>query len=146
MLSNTCKYGLRAVVYIALNEDQNKKIGLKKISDELNLPTPFLGKILQLLAKKKILISTKGPHGGFILGKHASEIFLIDIIEAIDSLDFFNSCLIGLSTCSKDPKNSPCPLHDRYGIIRDQLYDLFKSESLAQVVSHIRVSGGLINL
>ena len=46
MLSNTCKYAIRAVIYIALNGENNRKIGIKEISKELDLPTAFLGKIL----------------------------------------------------------------------------------------------------
>jgi len=69
MLSNTCKYGIRAVIYLALHNAEEKKIGIKEISSELNIPTPFLGKILQMLAKNKMLISTKGPNGGFGLDR-----------------------------------------------------------------------------
>ena len=65
MLSNSCKYGIRAVIYLAKNPVDNGKIGIKRISEDLGLPTPFLAKILQLLAKHKILTSSKGPHGGF---------------------------------------------------------------------------------
>lgn len=146
MLSNTCKYGIRSVLYIALNQEEKGKIGIKKISEELKIPTPFLGKILQLLAKKKILKSTKGPHGGFTLSKKPEEIFLIEIIEAIDGLDFFNTCLIGLNSCTQNPDISPCPLHERYGKIRDQLFLLFKSENIAQLIDEIKTSGGTINL
>lgn len=59
MLSSTCKYGIRAVTYIASKSKDNKKIGIKQISRDLDLPTPFLAKILQMLAKQKILSSTK---------------------------------------------------------------------------------------
>ena len=53
MLSNTCKYGIRAVLYLAMNTKKEKKIGIKQISQDLNIPTPFLGKILQSLVKHK---------------------------------------------------------------------------------------------
>ena len=69
MLSNSCRYGIRAVIYLASKSSSNKKPGISKISTTLNLPQPFLAKILQQLVKKKILCSTKGPHGGFALLK-----------------------------------------------------------------------------
>ena len=47
MLSNTSKYAIRAVIYLALYAGEEKKIGIKQISNELKIPTPFLGKILQ---------------------------------------------------------------------------------------------------
>ena len=55
MLSNSCRYGIRAVIYLAGHPENGGKIGIKKISNDLDLPTPFLAKILQQLAKQKIL-------------------------------------------------------------------------------------------
>ena len=96
MLSNTSKYAIRAVIYLSINAGEERKIGIKQISKDLNIPTPFLGKILQILAKHKLLSSTKGPHGGFGLGKKADEIKLIDVVNIIDGQDIFKKCLIRL--------------------------------------------------
>ena len=84
MLSNTCKYAIRALIYLAKNASGDQKIGIKKISEDLGIPSPFLGKILQSLAKQKILSSTKGPHGGFGMGMKAKDIRLYDIVVIID--------------------------------------------------------------
>jgi len=64
MLSNTCKYAVRALIYLGKYSVDGTKIGIKKISSDLIIPTPFLGKILQNLVKQKVLVSTKGPNGG----------------------------------------------------------------------------------
>src|SRR6056297_1414182 len=115
ILSNTCKYAIRATIYLALNESEDYKIGIKKISKDLNIPTPFLGKILQNLVKHKILSSTKGPHGGFGLEKEPADISLLEIIEIIDGMDMFHECLIGLPTCRhKDPNVVPCPVNRKF--------------------------------
>ena len=55
MLSNSCRYGIRAVIYLASQPTGDNKTGIKQISNDLDLPTPFLAKILQQLAKQKIL-------------------------------------------------------------------------------------------
>ena len=59
MLSNTCKYAVRALIYLGKYSEGGTKIGIKKISSDLLIPTPFLGKILQNLVRQKILVSTK---------------------------------------------------------------------------------------
>jgi DNA-binding IscR family transcriptional regulator len=59
MLSNSCRYGIRAVIYLTGQPFFQGETGIKKISSELDLPTPFLAKILQQLAKKKILAFSK---------------------------------------------------------------------------------------
>lgn len=136
MLSNTSRYAIRAVIYLALNGKEDSRIGIKQISKELEIPTPFLGKILQTLAKHKILSSTKGPHGGFGIGKSPYEISLMDIVQVIDGLDDFESCVLGLKTCSHDQIH--CSIHRNYAAIREQLKQLFQTENVGTLVDHIK--------
>jgi Rrf2 family protein len=136
MLSNTSKYAIRAVIYLALKSKGDEKIGIKQISNDLEIPTPFLGKILQSLAKHKLLFSTKGPHGGFSLGKSAYNINLMDIVEVIDGLDSFNMCVLGLKSCSNNEQN--CPVHEKYSTIREQLKDLFQDENIGKLADRIK--------
>ena len=135
MLSNTSKYAIRAVIYLALYAGKEKKIGIKQISNELKIPTPFLGKILQTLAKHKLLSSTKGPHGGFGLGKPAEEISLIEIVDIIDGQDIFKKCMIRLEDCNE---KEPCSAHKKYGEIRESLYALFQKEKISDFVNEIK--------
>lgn len=147
MLSNTCKYAIRAVIYLAINQGGDKRIGIKEISKELDIPTPFLGKILQTLAKHKLLVSTKGPNGGFAIAKNSSEIRLLDIVEIIDGTDVFTNCLIGMHSCqSNASEGKKCPVHDRFHTIRTQLYDLFKNETIAKIVEGAQMDSDLIRL
>ena len=135
MLSNTSKYAIRAVIYLAFHAGEEKKIGIKQISKELGIPTPFLGKILQTLAKHKLLSSTKGPHGGFGLGKAANDIALIEIVDIIDGRDIFNKCMIRLEDCNED---NPCSAHKKYGEIRNSLMTLFQKEKISDFVDEVK--------
>jgi len=135
MLSNTSKYALRAVIYLALYASDEKKAGIREIAEKLNIPTPFLGKILQNLAKHQILDSTKGPHGGFCLKRPAMDISLMEIIEVIDGRDIFDTCVIRTSKCSYD---APCSLHDKMAPLRSEMKSLFLTESVADLVSEFR--------
>ncbi len=131
MLSNTCKYALRAVIYLAIHTNNGQRIGIKKISSDLDIPSPFLGKILQSLAKHKLLISTKGPNGGFALGKPSHDILLMDVVEIIDGQDNFHRCAIGVKYCAE--QEYPCALHSRYAKLRDEMKELFQSETVEEV-------------
>ena len=102
MLSNTSKYAIRAVIYLAIYSSPTRKIGIKKISEELGISTPFLGKILQLLVKHKLLDSAKGPHGGFSLKKPAIDISLMEIAEIMDDREAFDDCLIRTTRCNHE--------------------------------------------
>lgn len=147
MLSNTCKYAVRSVIYLALNEEDNKKIGIKQISKDLDIPMPFLSKILQSLAKQKILKSTKGPHGGFGLGRKAGDISLYDIVLIIDGDDVFSNCLIGMKLCkSNDNNGHACPVHEKYHLIRRQMTEFFKGETIEKIILNMQDKGDFIRL
>jgi Rrf2 family protein len=138
MLSSTCKYGIRAVTYIASKSKNKGKIGIKQISEDLNLPTPFLAKILQLLAKQKILSSSKGPHGGFSLLKDPKNITLLDIVMTIDGSDPFDNCIIHNGSCkSVDDEKLICPIHDDYARIRANLIKLFSKKTIYSLVKSV---------
>ena len=135
MLSSSCKYGIRAVTYIASKSKGNEKVGIKQISEDLDLPTPFLAKILQLLAKQKILSSSKGPHGGFSLMRDPKEITLLDIVTTIDGNDLLENCIIHNTTCKcVGEEHLICPIHDEYSKIRATIMKLFTKKTIHSLV------------
>jgi Rrf2 family protein len=135
MLSNSCRYGIRAIIYLSGKKSAGEKIGIKQISSDLDLPSPFLGKILQQLAKQKILKSMKGPHGGFSMLKDPKTISLYDIVAAIDGEDTFTDCVMHNGPCRCiDRTKNPCPIHDDYAKSRKELIQLFKSKTIYDLV------------
>jgi Rrf2 family protein len=138
MLSATCKYGIRAVIFIASRPDPKINTGLNQISEELRIPRPYLAKILQTLSRKKILHSSKGPHGGFYLLIPAGKLTLMNIIEAIDGGDFFDSCYVTGEKCSFDqPGKGVCILHDDLRKEKDNLAMFFSSKTIGELVSQV---------
>jgi Rrf2 family transcriptional regulator, iron-sulfur cluster assembly transcription factor len=135
MLSNSCRYGIRAVIYLAGQPANGGMTGIKKISTDLGLPTPFLAKILQLLAKQKILNSSKGPHGGFSLLKDPQKITLLDIVNSIDGQDVFTNCIMHNGSCEGvENEKKHCPLHDDYEATRRELIKLFSQKTIYDLV------------
>ena len=145
MLSNTCKYGLRAIVYIAGKSNNGEKIGIKKISADLELPMPFLAKILQSLARKKILLSSKGPNGGFSLARSPKEIYLIEVVKAIDGDDVFSRCVMHNDNCKNIDKNKiACALHGDYVKQRSSIEKVFENKSVYSLVSTAKNSSDIL--
>ncbi len=143
MLSNTCKYAIRAVVYLSVFASEEKKIGIKEISEELKIPSPFLGKILQSLAKHKLLHSIKGPHGGFCLGRPAEELALMDIIEIVDGTDIFDTCLIRTSQCSDA---EPCGIHESITSVRTEIRNFFSNQTVNDLATEFKRTQGKIRI
>lgn len=135
MLSNTCKYAIRAIVYLSVYGSEQKKIGIKEISAALDIPSPFLSKIMQTMARKKILHSIKGPHGGFSLGRPAVDISIMDIVEIIDGTDIFDTCLVRTTHCSDE---EPCGIHDKVTAIRKETRTFFINQTIEDLSSEFR--------
>jgi len=139
MLSATCKYGIRAVIFIASRPEQKIYTGLREIAEKLNIPQPYLAKILQILSKKKILNSSKGPHGGFTLMVPAAELSMMDIIDAIDGRDFFDSCYITGEKCNFDqPDRGVCILHNDLRKEKMRLESFFSSKSIEACAQQLK--------
>ncbi|MEN6455185.1 MAG: Rrf2 family transcriptional regulator [Prolixibacteraceae bacterium] len=147
MLSNTCKYAIRALIYLGNFSKNGEKIGIKKIAGDLDIPTPFLGKILQSLVKQKILSSTKGPNGGFGLGKPAGEITLYDIVKTVDGEDFFLNCLISLEPCSTHKeRGKPCAVHKRFSEVRSGLMEFYSQTTIETITADMKGHEDLIKI
>ena len=135
MLSHTSKYAIRALIYLELYSSPENKQGIKKIASELDIPSPFLGKILQVLVKHQFLGSTKGPHGGFYLNRPAIDIPVMEVIEIVDGKEVFDMCVIRTSPCDPD---QPCSMHQKLGPIRRDMKRIFSTETIADLVSEFR--------
>lgn len=143
MLSNACKYAIRSLLYLALKTDENNKVGVKKIADELETPQPFLAKLLQQLNKANLVSSAKGPNGGFYLSKKDKENTVWDIVKNIDGTSKFDDCFLGLSECSDD---NPCPVHFIVSPFKQKLLANFRDKTISQYVFEIKQTGKVLSL
>lgn len=108
MLSKSCEYALKSLLYITQNSQNEERVGAKEIASNLNIPFHFAAKLLQVLSKADIISSQKGPNGGFYMTSQNLKHSLADVVRAIDGNGIFVNCILGLKTCSE---KRPCPLH-----------------------------------
>lgn len=120
---------------MAMQAAENKKVGVREIAKEVELPLHFTGKILQDLVRKGILASAKGPNGGFYLSRPATDISLMEVISVIDGLEVFKRCGLGMKNCSD---THPCPLHTDFKKYRDGLATIFATKTIQDLVQDIR--------
>lgn len=130
MLSTSCKYALRAAVYIMSKAEGNVRLGIKEIADEIQANEHTTAKILQQLVREGVIYSIKGPHGGFYLPADNPPIYLIDIVRVIDGEHFFFECGLGLKECSEQ---KPCPIHHQYKAVRENLFRQFSTVTVQQL-------------
>lgn len=73
-----------AILSLILLSKTNSPMDSETLSKELSIPKSFLAKILQSLAKKKILQSFKGVNGGFIIAKDTKDISMLEVISSVE--------------------------------------------------------------
>lgn len=128
MFSKASEYGIRAVIYIAKKSLLDKKISLKEVAKAIDSPEAYTSKILQKLVKNNIINSDKGPTGGFSMDEQKLEkVRLSAIIFTIDGDDIYNGCGLGLKKCNE---KMPCPLHNQFKIIREELKKMLETTTL----------------
>lgn len=129
IFSKKCELGIQAVLFLSIKKEK-RIYKADEISSELKVPKEFVSKVLQILTDSGIIGSKKGKKGGFYLAKSPANIKLIDIVEAIDGLGVFNSCVLGFAGCGSE---KPCPVHDKWGKLRDEAYKMLSEETLEQL-------------
>jgi Rrf2 family iron-sulfur cluster assembly transcriptional regulator len=137
IFSRQCEYALQAVSYLAL-QPQGKLVSIKELTRRLKIPYHFLGKILQKLVRKKILVSRNGHDGGFALAVSTEKITLYKIIEVIDGTEFEHKCVMGFSECSG---KSPCSVHDQWEKSRSEMYKLLAGQDITTMAKAIKKAG-----
>lgn len=139
IFSKACEYGIKATLFIAKCSLKGERVSLKEIAREIDSPEAFTAKVLQQLARDKVVVSVKGPKGGFDIAKsEMKRIKLVDIVKSIDGEQVFVSCGLGLSDCSSI---KPCPVHEQYADIRNRMEMMLNSTSLWEFAT--KLDGGL---
>lgn len=128
MFSKSYEHGIKAVLYIATQSLNGRRVKIPEIAEKTGNPEAFTAKILGTLSKENIIQSSKGPTGGFDIDiDKMKETKVIEIIYAIDGDKIFTKCALGLNKCSDI---NPCPIHSKFKIIKDEIKDIMCTTSL----------------
>lgn len=135
MFSNSVKYALKAVLYLAVHSSENNKVMVKDIAEPINVPQAYIAKLLQELSKQNIISSTRGINGGFYLTESDFKQPMLKIIYAIEGEHKMTSCLLSLEKCNE---HLPCPLHHLANPMRAQLIELLRNKTIGDFVQEIK--------
>lgn len=82
-MTRASNYALHAVAYMA-EQDKDVPIPSHIIAEKRGIPKRFLLKVLKPLVSARVLMSVKGPDGGYRLARPANQVSLLEVIEAVD--------------------------------------------------------------
>lgn len=129
--SRAVEYAIRALIHLAGEPPGTQKMA-RQVAEEENIPSFFLAKTLQQLARKGILRSVKGPAGGFGFDRPPGKITLMEIVEVFDGDDSFDRCMIGLPECND---KAPCPVDRSFRPLRREIVRFLKETTIAQLAA-----------
>lgn len=135
MLTQTAKYAIRALVFLAEQESAAFQ-QTNDVAKATGIPANYLGKTLQKLAHGRVLDSQKGLHGGFRPARPADEITLYDILIAIDAIprDF-------LTDPANDPNlDLPSAFYAKFGELTALYSNFLKNTTLADLLEPSEVT------
>ena len=128
LITRNTDYAVRALCCIA--EQKQEVISADRLVKSLDMPRPFLRKILQILNKEGLLNSTKGKGGGFALALSPGKITLTDVMKIFQGPIRLNECKFKKSYC---PYISDCLLKKKIDEIEKEVIAKLKAITIASI-------------
>jgi len=137
-LTTKGRYAVTAMVELALNQDKGR-ISLAEIAERHGISQSYLEQLFAALRRQNLVDGTRGPGGGYRLGRPRAEISVADVIDAVDESVDATRCR-GKRNCQGD---HGCITHDLWEELSAQIRLYLSSVSLETVVNKARDTGGV---
>ena len=128
MISQTAEYALRAIVHLA--QFSGSPQTTEQIGAATEMPRPYLAKVLNSLAKAKLVRAQRGMHGGFVLVPAAENLSIYEVIQAVDPLRRILECPLGLPAHAEQM----CPLHRSLDEVLELMEKRFRSIAISEIL------------
>ena len=126
--NKTTTYALKVLIFMAT--DDQADYSSTYLNEILNIQTRYLRRLLTDLSKAGFIQSKRGKNGGFVFAKSIKDIYLSEIIDAVEGIEKFNSCMLEAHECNK---NGKCSFHDAFGEIKNKMTDALKTTTLFDI-------------
>lgn len=132
-ISTKGEYGIRAMLYIAAHGNRGP-VNSHEIAKHQGIPEPYLRQILALLSKDRLIASNRGPQGGHMLGRPASEINLRDILVTLEGQTTPIDQILALP-CTIEIGTEHCVIRECFLEIKSAVENLLAAMTLEQMVN-----------
>jgi Rrf2 family protein len=128
MISKSTEYALRAMVCVARSE---RRINVGEIAELTQVPSRYLAKVMQGLARAGLVTSMRGRTGGFVLAKAPAELTILEIVNAVDPIERICKCPLDLP----EHEDQLCALHRRVDDALAHVEGAFERSTLGDVLA-----------
>jgi Rrf2 family protein len=130
IFSSPVQYAIRAMTYLG-EQEVGKLSSTREISEAMDIPMPYLAKIINRLSRRRLVRARRGPSGGITLARPASRIKICDIIDAMGASLISQRCILGIAECGE---STPCPVHDSWKSVRELLSRKLHEQTVRDLV------------
>ena len=128
-LSTRGRYGLRAMCYMASNKDKGY-VSVADMSEKLNLSENYLEQLIRLLKKAGMIVSARGPKGGYKIIKPLDEISVGEVLRVLEGNITMSDCVSGDHFC-----NDKCDAYYVFNRIDQVINDAVDSITLENMIN-----------
>jgi Rrf2 family iron-sulfur cluster assembly transcriptional regulator len=124
-------YAVRAMLELTRARGRRRTSG--DIAATMQIPPKYLPQVLSDLIKAGLVDSMPGPGGGYSLARQASDISLLDVVEAAEGPVTNSKCLLRGGPCYWEDR---CSVHDAWSAAQDKMIDQLRRTSFASLARH----------
>ena len=129
LLSQTTEYALQAIVLLAAFPGEPRTS--KQITAATSAPEGYISKVMQTLVRAGLVHSKRGLGGGFTLARHANDITLLDVVDAVDPLVPIERCPMGQT---RENCRQLCALHRRINHSTEMVRRVFRDTTISELL------------
>ena len=123
------RYAVTAMLDLAVHED-NGPISLADISERQGISLSYLEQLFAKLRRQNLVLSVRGPGGGYRLSRPADEIYVAQIVDSVDENVDAMKC-DGRADCQGGEK---CLTHELWSDLSDQIHQFLNGIDLASLI------------
>ena len=128
MLGQTSSYAIGTLSYIAAGP--TRSVLIKEVAQACGSPAPYLAKIINVLARRRLVVTQRGVGGGVALARPAADLSLYEVCQALDDEILAPRCLLGHVACTQDRS---CPAHSYCQPSRERLLRFLQRTTIADI-------------
>jgi Rrf2 family transcriptional regulator, iron-sulfur cluster assembly transcription factor len=131
IINRSTQYILQALMHLVAHPT-GRPVLARELAEQLQLPPPYLAKLLQQPCRAGWLSSTRGRGGGFMLNPDSGNITLLEVLMLTEGERIHHECLLGLKACDD---STACVLHCQWKPIKQEILEHFGGYTLAQLAA-----------
>jgi|GEM_PF-107933 len=129
-LTRAAEYAIRCITYLS-RQGRGVLVSKNEIAERAEIPTHFLAKIAQDLARAGLIDIRQGPRGGFVLLKEPRDISLLEVVETMIGEIYLNDCVAKPSSCNA---LRACGVHQVWIRARNQLRETLRQATFDRLI------------